>query len=178
MDIILAVCAIVVALSAVATVIVLLTKRPTLGDRVERATRPPVELKRECRNCKHFDLEEGQHAINSHPAFVRAAQHLPPSAMGLNVTYKDCPDCIRPDMSDDERAQQKREAIESEPEDRCGTCGGSGTIRIEPKSELPLRARWDQFGSCTNPDLPEGDLRWNQDVCDHFEPIEHDGDPV
>jgi hypothetical protein len=170
LELILIICAIIVTLSVVTTAVyvAVLLRRGKLGDRVARATEPPpVELKRECRNCKHFDLEEGQHAINSHPAFVQAGRYLAPAQMGLNVTYKDCA-CVE-GMGADARDTYLRKAIEGEPETRCKTCGGSGAIRIEPEGDMPLRARWDQFGACINPELPEGDLRWNQDVCDHFE---------
>ncbi len=38
-----------------------------------------------CKNCRHFDFQEGQAAMPSHPSFIQAAAVLPPSLMGSPV---------------------------------------------------------------------------------------------
>jgi hypothetical protein len=45
--------------------------------------RPP----KRCSTCKHFDLQEGQAAMQAHPVFMQAAGVLSPSKMGTVVTY-------------------------------------------------------------------------------------------
>jgi len=50
---------------------------------------PPQPVARECRNCQHFDIREGQAALKNHPAFLMAGEALSPAKMSVRVTGHD-----------------------------------------------------------------------------------------
>jgi hypothetical protein len=50
---------------------------------------PPKPVARECRNCQHFDLPEGQAALKNNPAFLAAGEALSPARMSVRVTGHD-----------------------------------------------------------------------------------------
>lgn len=59
------------------------------GNSAVAALAPPQPVARECRNCKHFDLPEGQAALKNQPAFLMAAETLSPAKMSVKVIGKD-----------------------------------------------------------------------------------------
>lgn len=59
------------------------------GNSAVGALAPPVPIARECRNCKFFDLPEGQAAMRESPAFLAAGAALSPAKMSVRVTGHD-----------------------------------------------------------------------------------------
>lgn len=59
------------------------------GNSAVGALTPRQPVARECRNCQHFDLPEGQAAMRNHPAFLAAGEALSPAKMSVRVTGHD-----------------------------------------------------------------------------------------
>jgi len=128
---------------------------PIAGALVFQAYRKHVELKHEimppvqaalpvrCVNCKHFDIEEGQAAIQQFPQFMKAAAVIPPTLMGA-----------------------KAELVEVTNED-----GSVEKVWKKTRNKgVPARTTWDDLGACMRP-RESGDqlLVYNFDKCEHYE---------
>lgn len=59
------------------------------GNSAVGALAPAQPVARECRNCRFFDLPEGQAAMKNHPAFLMAGEALSPAKMSVRVTGHD-----------------------------------------------------------------------------------------
>ena len=92
-----------------------------------------------CRNCKHFDLEEGQAVLrkSEHGAFMHAAALLKPAEMGLKVLHDDNGEMLIDDAG----------------------------VPIREKPSLPMKTGWDQAGACLKDEMIIFDI----DTCEKWE---------
>lgn len=97
-----------------------------------------------CANCKHFDSEEGQAAIQQFPHFMKAAAVIPPSLMGA-----------------------KAELVEVRNEET----GEMEKVWKKTRNKgVPARATWDDLGACMRPNADGKHLLvYNFDKCEHYE---------
>ena len=107
-----------------------------LTSRVFRPRKPSAArqktVARECRNCKHFNLEEGQGALKQHPAFLMAGQTLSPAKMTVRVTGHD----------------DHGEPIYSEPDYPARATWAEFGACLNPKN-APAHLKWHEHG-CDN----------------------------
>jgi len=111
-------------------------------------------VKRLCRDCKHFDLEEGQAVIASFPSFQRVTQAVPPAQIARKVEREFTRTCRMCDGSKVVNAGTERER-------ECQGCDGTGEVLEQELSApgAPAKAKWDQMGAC----LKEQVVLWGGD---------------
>lgn len=154
----------VVAAAALQILKILDRRRPPRTVPADAPASAPTAAPAKCKDCRFFDLEEGQAAIAAHPDFARAAQHLSPAQMNRKVEYEPCdnPACW---TGPGPEAKHLRNPD-------CDKCHGSGNVAKRELPSLPMRAQWNQFGACMNRRNFEDDtpvLHWHEDSCEHFE---------
>lgn len=119
---------------------------------------------RACKNCKHFDLEEGQATLKQSRVFMQAASNIPPSMMGREVDHyetRNCGHCygsgVEPTIGD----------TAGKPERVCHLCHGEKTFEepVFKDTKIPNKAKWEEFGACQL----HSEVRWGGDVCESFE---------
>jgi hypothetical protein len=94
---------------------------------------------RRCSTCKHFDLEEGQAAMRAHPVFMQAAAVLPPSKMGVVVTYD----------ADGTRHEKDHDVPATARWPQFGSCGGASQLDADGSKVL-------KWGGDVCPDYARG----------------------
>lgn len=104
------------------------------------------KLEHVCRNCTHYDLEEGQVALNKNPVFRNVMASTSPadhSRKLLGFELVPCNYCAG------------REEIDPE----CVLCKGTGKVESPIKSapSLPEKAKWTDMGACLCPALLDED---------------------
>jgi hypothetical protein len=120
---------------------------------------PP--LPRQCSNCKHFDLAEGQAVIAQFPAFMRVANVVSPAQIGRRVMRE----FDRPCRFCNGSGKQLRGGDGAlEP---CRGCEGTGKVHEQELSRpgAPEKARWEECGAC----LKDQVVVWGGDKKDCFE---------
>lgn len=128
-----------------------------------RAPTPEPTLEHVCRNCTHYDLEEGQAALNKNPVFRNVMAATSPadhSRKLLGFEQVDCNYCVG------------REEIDPQ----CVLCKGTGKVEAPIKSapSLPMKAKWTDMGACTCPELVDedggGSVVWGGagEDCNHW----------
>ena len=128
------------------------------------AVPPVLELKRQCGNCQHFDLAEGQAVMKRHPPFLAAAAVLQPQQMGRQLLRYDKHACDVCGASADPDNPGDFDTTEKTPE--CHVCKGSGYVEqpVYEQSTLPAKASWSEFGACDK----HAFVTWSGDSCPDF----------
>lgn len=110
------------------------------------ARRRAPQLEHVCRNCTHYDLEEGQAALLKNPVFRNVMAATTPadhSRKTLGFELVPCNYCAGRDEIDPE----------------CVLCHGTGKVEAPVKSapSLPAKAKWTDMGACLCPELVDED---------------------
>lgn len=147
----------------------------------EAATKPPVKLavvepvKRSCADCRHFNLEAGQHIMAGNPAFQAATRAIPPWRMGR--VLKQRPNPKRAELIQARQAILDAVAAQGGVSDdaQARTLHGLDLELLNTPDTVPapdeeqvgpelLHATWADMGACAKNE----ELRMRFDACEAF----------
>ncbi len=137
---------------ALIAAVVLLAAVPLLYH-IVRARRKAARLaaiERTCSNCRHFDLEEGQAAMDKFPIWRQAAQWIPPSELGRRVVDEVERPCRACDGTGNVRLPHDVRVgteVQTQP---CVPCEGTGKQKDEvfSKPSAGATSAWENYGAC------------------------------
>lgn len=98
------------------------------------------EQSRKCHNCEHFNLKEGQEAMQSNPYFAMAASVVPPSRMGKTLYTP-------------QEEGESFEAVQSR----------HAQAQAEHEKTAP-KWKWEDFGACH----AKSEVVWKHDKCEKW----------
>ena len=156
--------AIAVACCAALTAGVLFFRRSAIwavpADSFKRSL--PVVPTHSCETCAHWNLEAGQHLMQSHSAFFAATAHLQPWQMAAKREVVWNEEYIETEQALQEALKTKDVEAQRTLHEKLLTLN-PGEL-VDPETYVNpdvLRSKWSDLGACT----AHQELRMRQDVC-------------